>query len=246
MTRIKYLDSELKYAPKGINDFIFANPKMESKVIAYCSGQLTRPIILSGSNGTGKSLLSRLIPRAIENMDEVATFTIKASDLVSDSAVSNIYTKNKQFDHFFTFNGQKYSYYIIEEMNGIIKGRDAFQLALDHYKGTDLTIITTNNVNRIAPGIISRCEVIDVPPCAPNVFFIHAKKILTAEGVDIDDTALMTALEASYNKSPDNRSYYKLIDQLFRTYQQRLNSSQFQHIQVTSTVATNATNGVTP
>jgi hypothetical protein len=103
-------------------------------------------------------------------------------------------------------------------MNGLIKGRNAFRVALDKFQGTDLTIITTNEVARIDKGIRSRCEVLEVPACKPDIFFPHAKKIMAGEGAHIDDDALLKALEASYEQTADNRSYYKQLDQLFREY----------------------------
>ena len=39
---------------------------------------------------------------------------------------------------------------------------------------------------------------------------------MAKEGANIDDDALLEALEATYEQSPDNRSYYQLLDRLFR------------------------------
>jgi DNA polymerase III delta prime subunit len=214
----KFLNSEAKYSPKYIGDIIFPNDYVRKVVTAYSSGEVTRPLILCGRNGTGKSLLAKLIPQAIEKMDQVVVTMIKAYELNSDHEVDRLLTKNKQFDILFTTNGQRYNYYIIDEMNGLIKGRNAFRVALDKFQGTDLTIITTNEVAKIDKGIRSRCEVLEVPACKPDIFFPHAKKIMAGEGACIDDTALLNALEATYEQTPDNRSYYKLLDRLFREY----------------------------
>ena len=103
-------------------------------------------------------------------------------------------------------------------MNGCIKGRNAFRVALDKYIGTDLIIITTNEIAQIDKGIRSRCEVLDVPACSPIVFFPHAKMIMEKEGIEIEDAALLSALEAAYEIAPDNRGYYKVLDGLFRDF----------------------------
>ena len=212
----RFLNSELKYSPKYLGDIIFPNDYVKKVVTAYASGEVTRPLILCGRNGTGKSLLARLIPQAIEQMDRVVVTYIKSYALNSDNEVDRLLTKNKQFDLLFTTNGQRYNYYIVEEMNALIKGRNAFRVALDRFQGTDLTIITTNEVARIDKGIRSRCEILEVPACKPEVFFAHAKRIMAKEGANIDDDALLEALEATYEQSPDNRSYYQLLDRLFR------------------------------
>jgi DNA polymerase III delta prime subunit len=214
----KFINTEAKYSPKFIGDIIFPNEEVRNVVTAYASGEVTRPLILCGRNGTGKSLLAKLIPKAIENMDEVLVSEVKAYKLNSDAEVDELFSRGKMFDTLFTVNGQRYSYYIIDEMNSCIKGRNSFRIALDKYRGTDITIITTNEVTQIDKGIRSRCEVLEVPACAPEVFLPHAKKIMEAEGVEISDSALLAALEAAYEIEADNRGYYKELDKLFRDF----------------------------
>lgn len=214
----KFIDTERKYSPAFIGDLIFPNAHVKSVITAYASGEVRRPLILCGRNGTGKSLIAKLLPKAIEGMEEVQVTHVKAHKLNSDSEVDELFSRNKIFDLFFTVNGQRYTYNVIEEMNSCIKGRNAFRIALDKYMGTDLTIITTNEIAQIDKGIRSRCEVLEVPACTPVVFFSHAKRIMEKEGIGIKDNALLAALEASYDIAPDNRGYYKVLDGLFRDF----------------------------
>jgi DNA polymerase III delta prime subunit len=214
----KFIDTERKYSPNFISDLIFPNAHVKSVVTAYASGEVRRPLILCGRNGTGKSLIAKLLPKAIEEMEEVQVTHVKAHKLNSDSEVEELFSRNKMFDSFFTVNGQRYTYNVIEEMNSCIKGRNAFRIALDKYRGTDLTIITTNEIAQIDKGIRSRCEVLEVPACTPVIFFPHAKRIMEKEGIEIEEGALLAALEASYDIAPDNRGYYKVLDGLFRDF----------------------------
>ena len=214
----KFIDTEGKYSPAFIGDIIFPNAHVQSVVTAYASGEVRRPLILCGRNGTGKSLIAKLLPKAIEGMEDVQVTHVKAHKLNSDSEVDELFSRNKMFDSLFTVNGQRYTYNIIEEMNSCIKGRNAFRIALDKYMGTDLTIITTNEIAQIDKGIRSRCEILEVPACTPAVFFPHAKRSMEKEGIEIEDKALLAALEASYDIAPDNRGYYKVLDSLFRDF----------------------------
>lgn len=211
-----YLDSEGKYSPKRIGEYIFPNDEVRKVITAYCSGEVTRPLILSGPNGTGKSLLSRLIPRGIEGFIPEVTY-VRARSLMNEKEVLNQFTYNKQFNKLFTVNGQKLGYNIIEEVNIDIKARDAFRTVLDDYRGVDLTIITTNELENIDIGVRSRCEVLEVPPLEPKLFLPHACKIFTIENVEYDEANLLEALEAVYDVKPDNRAYYKKVDELYRT-----------------------------
>jgi DNA polymerase III gamma/tau subunit len=76
--------------------------------------------------------------------------------------------------------------------------------------------MTTNEITKVDKGVRSRCEVLEVPAVSPELFLTHAKKIFEAEGVSIDEGALYEALEAVYDEKPDNREYYKKLDELFR------------------------------
>lgn len=211
----KIVDTEKKYRPQSIQEFIFPNVTVRDTVYAYSSGEITRPLILSGSNGTGKSLLADLIPRAIEGFIPQVN-KVRASDLNSSKEVFSQFSRDKQFDNLFTTNNQRFNYHIIEEVNVDAKARDAFKVVLDEFRGIDMTIITTNELHKIDIGVRSRCEVLHVPPCQPQEFLPYAKHIITNEGYDIDDMTLLTALNAVYQGKPDNRGYYKQLDELLR------------------------------
>jgi hypothetical protein len=93
---------------------------------------------------------------------------------------------------------------------------DAFKIELDKTLGTDLTIISTNRFEKIDVGIVSRAEPLELLPCDPNAFFLHARKIFDSEGVEFDDKILMNCLSATYTLHKDNRKYYSAIDSIFR------------------------------
>jgi replication-associated recombination protein RarA len=208
-----FINTARKYSPQSLSDFIYPNVASKDIVDSYVLGGEDQPLILHGTNGTGKSLLQRLIPNAIEQQ-QASLQVVKCADLKSAGDIHNLYGRNKHFNRMFTVNGQRYTYNVIEEMNSCIKGRNAFRIALDKYMGTDLTIITTNEIAQIDKGIRSRCEILEVPACTPAVFFPHAKRIMEMEGIEIEVKALLAALEASYDIAPDNRGYYKVLDSL--------------------------------
>ena len=212
------VNTEKKYSPKSLNEFIFPNDEARELVTAYSSGEMERPLILYGSSGTGKSLLQRLIPNAIENR-EVSVRKVKCADLQCAADVHNLYGRNKHFNRNFTFDGQRFNYIIIEEFLMTNKKIvDALKIELDDTLGTDLTIISTNRFEEIDSGILSRCEPLKLMPCDPNTFFLHAKKMFDFEGVEFDDKLLKKCLSATYTLHKDNRKYYSAIDSIFRKF----------------------------
>ena len=59
---VKIVDTEMKYRPRNLEEYVFPNNEVREMALAYGSGEITRPLILSGTNGSGKTLLAGLIP----------------------------------------------------------------------------------------------------------------------------------------------------------------------------------------
>ena len=110
----KIVDTEKKYRPRSLADFVFPNKHVEEVAKAYGTGEITRPLILSGTNGTGKSLLSELIPQQIEGFEPQIN-RVRSCDLNSSKEIYSQFTRNKQFDKLFKPNNQRFSYNIIDK-----------------------------------------------------------------------------------------------------------------------------------
>ena len=155
-----FVDTQNKYTPQILDDFVFSNEESRELATAYTSGQIKRPLILHGVSGGGKSLLQKLIPNAIEKRQAIVN-KVKCADLKTADDVHNLYGRNKHFNRTFTYDGQKFNYIIIEEFMITNKRLiDAFKIELDETLGTDLTIISTNHFNKIDVGIVSRSEAV--------------------------------------------------------------------------------------
>jgi hypothetical protein len=81
-------------------------------------------------------------------------------------------------------------------------------------EGRDLAIFTTNELDKLDEGLLSRAEVLEVPPATADRFLPHAQKILSAEGVELDDGSVLEVLESVYDLHRDNRAYYKALDEI--------------------------------
>jgi DNA polymerase III delta prime subunit len=211
-----FINTQKKYSPQSVNDFVFPNDEARDIVDAYVLGGEERSLILHGTSGSGKSLLQRLIPNAIEKRT-ASLQVVKCADLKSADDIHDLYGRNKNFNRMFTVDGQRFNYIIIEEFLMTNKKMiDALKIELDKTLGTDLTIISTNRFDKIDYGIVSRSLSLELSPCEPQIFFPHAKKMFTAEGVDYDDQKLMNCLNVTHALRPDNRKYYQALDAIFR------------------------------
>jgi replication-associated recombination protein RarA len=212
------MDSQRKYHPQTMDDFVFANDQLERQIRRYAAGKTTRPLVLHGRNGTGKSTLAYLIPSAIDGPDVKVT-RVKAEDLNSSAEVRKIFTRSRQFDSLFVPEGQSGSYTIVEEANFDPKAKGALRVSLDEMEGRDLAIFTSNELDKLDEGLLSRAEVVAVPPVPPDRFLPYAQKILRAEGVQLDDAIVAEILESVYDDKGDNRAYYKALDEVIEAWQ---------------------------
>lgn len=211
------MDTQNKYRPQRIEDFVFATDRLERQIARYASGQSSRPLILHGKYGTGKSTLADLIPRAIDG-PAVIVNKIKFECLNSNDEVRKLFTRSKQFDKFFTHGDQSRNYIVVEEVNFDPRAKGALRDSLDEMAGRDLAIFTTNEVAKIDQGLLSRAEVVEVPPVPPDRFLKHAQKVLRSEGLSIAETAILEVLESVYELHHDNRAYYKALDEVIDSW----------------------------
>lgn len=205
------MDTENKYRAKNISEFVFANEEVQRQVTRYAKGKTLRPLVMYGPNGTGKSTLADLIPKALEG-EQVKVTKIKAEDLNSNAEVRKLFTRSKQFDKMFKPEGQNRNYTLVEEVNFDPKAKGAIRESLDEMVGRDLIIFTTNEVDKLDPGLLSRAEVVEVPPVDPEKFLKKAQEILKSEGVTLEDKSVLEVLESVYQIKSDNRNYYKALD----------------------------------
>ena len=205
------------YSPKSIHEIVFPNNEVKEIVFAYASGELEAPLLLHGTSGNGKSLIQTLLPNAIEQK-YIPLQKVKCSDLKNAADIHDLYGRNKHFNKNFKTNDQRFNYIVIEEFL-ITKAAmsDAMKIELDETLGTDLTILSTNRFAKVDDGIKSRCEVVHVPPCSPQLFLPYAKKILDSVSVEYDDNVLFHGLTVVYKTFGDNRKYYQWLDRVIRT-----------------------------
>jgi DNA polymerase III delta prime subunit len=208
------MNTNVKYRPSSLNDFIYPSTALKSVVEMYAEGKTMRPLILHGPHGTGKSLLSELIPKAIDG-ENVSTKRLSIDDLKSRSDIDKNLTRAAVFDSLTEPDGQSRYYSIFDEFVSDTKvSKDAMRTALDSMEGRGLYIFTTNELNKIDTGIVSRSECVYVPPVAPEDFLPKAVYILKNEGIDVPSDVLLNALIATHKVAADNRRYYKLLDQI--------------------------------
>jgi DNA polymerase III delta prime subunit len=211
------MNTQFKYRPKTLGEFVFPNDQVERQISRFTKGTTTRPLVLHGPFGTGKSTVADLIPKAIDG-PSVKIEKVKAEDLNNSAEVRKKFYRDRHFDNLFAPEGQSRHYTVVEEVNFDPKAKGALRNTLDEMEGRDLVIFTTNELHKLDDGLLSRAEVVEIPPVSPNRFLDRAQTILKAEGVELDDASVLEVLESTYDLHRDNRAYFKALDEIIEAW----------------------------
>ena len=208
------MNTDYKYRPKSLDEFVFATTALKNAVNMYAEGESMRPLILHGPHGTGKSLLSELSPKSIDGAD-VSVQRLTVDDLKNRKSIEQNLTRPTQFDALTEPEGQSRYYTILDECQFDSKVLiDAVRIAMDRMQGRSLFIFVTNDLNKIDTGVSDRSSCVHVPPANPEDFLPKALHILKSEGIEAPDDVILDMLVATHKANPSNREYHQAIDKL--------------------------------
>ena len=187
-----------KYRSENLDQYI-GNEVIKSR-ITDCIAQNDIPhFIFSGTAGTGKTTLAKLIVNNIK-CDYIY---INASD---ENGIDMIREKVKGFASAASF--QPIKVVILDEADFITQpGQAALRNIIEEYSASTRFVLTCNYIERLIEPLTSRCEIhILKPPSMGEVAKHVCTNILDIEGVKYDIKEVAALIKDSY---PDIRSIIK-------------------------------------
>lgn len=194
-----------KYRPETIDAYIFHDPNQKAAVMRMINDKSIPHLLFSGSAGTGKTTLARILVRAME-IDRTDVLILNSSD---ENSVDVMRDKIKSFISTVAFGPFKIVY--LEEADRLTPhAQEVMRNMMEAYADHARFILTCNHENRITAPIKSRCQHFHFKAADQVEITEYCINILAAEKVKFSLPLLEKYVAYGY---PDIRKIINLLQQ---------------------------------
>lgn len=181
-----------KHAPTSFGDLIFPDLNTRQRLRDFADNKRHGSILFHGPYGTAKSTTAKvLIEERTRGLAYGGIDFHKASDVNVDTLRS--IQKQRMLEQ---LCGVQLPVSVIDEVDKVPDNLQyAFRWDLDMHADQGCFIFTTNNLHKVDPGIVDRCDIIELPAANTEHWFDRARDILEQEGVSMSDAKLKALLE---------------------------------------------------
>lgn len=205
-----------KYTPKSALADFTHDTKLVVAASGYTRGTLTRPLLLHGAHGTGKTAFALAL--AGEIRPEMHPSDITMVDVSSDTSIDAIRRLQNLIPGLFPKNPSGVRVVILDEVDNFSRqAMDALKGYMTKYPSVQsgvFFILTTNHINSISAPVQDRCKVVHMSATSVDDVLPTARTILTGEGVTLSDDAIRAALTKDSSGLCSYREMYGVIEEI--------------------------------
>jgi DNA polymerase III delta prime subunit len=182
---------EKKYAPQTFGDLIFPDSKTRQRIWEFANNKRHNSLIFHGPYGTAKTTTARMLEQMRAGDAEYGgTAFYRAYDIEAET-----FERIGNIQHIQRMAGVEMPMTIVDEIDQVNQ-RLQYQLRwqLDMHSDTGCFVFTTNKLFNVDPGLVDRCDVIELPAANTEHWLERARWILDQEGAQVSDEKLKALL----------------------------------------------------
>ena len=193
-----------KYRPSTVDGYVFVDNSQREQVQQWIRDGSIPHLMLSGSAGTGKTTLAKLLINEL-GVDEYDGMYANGS-----KEARKVEWVDKLISFCQTMPFGRFKVVLIDEADYMNPNsvQPALRNLMEDYSQTVRFILTCNYPSKIIPPLHSRCQGFQINKTDHTEFTARAATVLVTEGVEFDLDVLDTYIKATY---PDLRKCLNLL-----------------------------------